>query len=174
MRKTGHVAMAALLAAVACQTAETPEQMRARMQTESDAARAAIEQAMAAFARHVGAGNADSVAALYADNAVLMPPNMAAATGRAAIREAFAGMLSGGAPTIHFTVQSVVANGPLAVERGRYHLTMPAAAGQPAMADSGKYLVHWHKVGDRWMIQEDVWNSDAPAAPPEPAPRRRS
>jgi ketosteroid isomerase-like protein len=166
--------MASLLAVVAlaaaCQTPETAEQASARMQAESDSAKAQIEQSMAAFARYAGAGQADSLASLYADNAVLMPPNMSAATGRAAIQEAFAGMLQAGAPTLHFVVQSVVANGPLAVERGTYHMTTPASAGQPASADSGKYLAHWHRIDGQWKMVDDIWNSDAPMTP---APARR-
>ena len=167
---------AALLAvtalAVACQKAETADQAGARMQAESDSAKAQIEQSMAAFARYAGASQADSLATLYADDAVLMPPNMSAVTGRAAIRDAYAGMLQAGAPTLHFNVLSVVANGPLAVERGTYHMTTPASAGQPASADSGKYLARWQRADGQWKMVEDIWNSDAPAAPPAPARRR--
>jgi uncharacterized protein (TIGR02246 family) len=172
VRIRSSIAVLAVLAA--CQKAETPEQAQARMSAESDSARASIEQNMQAFARHVNAGHADSLAALYADDAVLMPPNMPAATGRAAIQEAFAGMMQGGATTIRFAVQSVSANGPLAVERGTYSYTMTPAGGGPAMADSGKYLVHWHRIAGRWMIVEDAWNSDVAVPEPAPAGRRRS
>lgn len=64
--------------------------MRARVQAESDSAQIAIQaqvdRLMAAFA----AGQADSLAALYAPNAVVMPPGMPAVSGRDSIREWFA------------------------------------------------------------------------------------
>ncbi len=171
MRTTRYLAVAAV-ALAACQASETQEQMQARIRAESDSARALIEQAAAAFGRLVSAGHADSLALMYAENAVLMPPNMPPATGRAAIRETFAGMLAGGPTTVHLAVGSVVANGPIAIESGRYHMTMQPPAPAPAMTDSGKYLVHWHRVDGAWRMAEDIWNSDVPVEAPAPARRR--
>ena len=157
----------------ACAKTETPEQAAARMQAESDAARQAIEQLAASFAAHLNAGHPDSVAALfYTSDATLMPPNMPAAQGHDAIRATLAGMMEGATVNLQATVQSVAANGPLAVERGRYHLTMTPAGG-PAVADSGKYLARWQRQADgSWKMAEDIWNSDAPLPPPPPTRRR--
>ena len=68
---------------------------------------------------------------------------------------------------------SVVANGPIAVERGNWTFDFKPGKGAPpgmgAMTDQGKYLTHWHDVGGQWLMAEDIWNSDTPAAPPPPA-----
>ncbi len=166
-RMTSLVAVAALLAA--CQKPETAEQASARMQAESDSAKAAIEQHAANYARWMMGNQVDSMVSEYADNATMMPPNMAPATGRDAIRQALTGMMAQGVPSsVHLAVQSVSANGPLAVERGRYHMTM----GSPAVADSGKYLVHWHRINSEWKMVDDIWNSDVAAPPPAPTRRR--
>lgn len=164
--------LAAALVAAGCQKAETAEQAAARMQAEADSAKAAIEAQNQAFMRYMTANAPDSLASLYTEDATVMAPNMATVTGRANIREAFAGMLAAGVPQFHLTTQTVSANGPLAVERGRYHLELAAAAGRPAIADSGKYLVEWRLVDGRWLLHNDIWNSDAPMEQPAPARRR--
>jgi ketosteroid isomerase-like protein len=165
MRSAASIAIA-VAALAACQRADTPEQVAARHRAETDSARAYFEQVAAAYARHLAAGNVDSLVAFYAESATVMQPNMAEAKGHAAIREMFTQMFAAmGNPTMTFRQQNVVANGGLAVERGRYTMTAP-------MADSGKYLVHWHRLGGRWLIVSDISNSDLPPPPPAPARRR--
>ncbi len=152
-----------------CQpAAETAEQAEQRMSGEAAAAKTAIEASNAQFVAHFNAGHSDSVAALYTENAQAMPPNMPAATGRPGI----AGLIAGfGAmkPTLALTTGSVVANGPVAVEIGTYRLDFTPPGAPASMTDTGKYMVCWHKVGDKWMMAADIWNSDLPATPP-PAP----
>jgi len=63
-------------------------------------------------------------------------------------------------------------NGPLAIERGTWTYAIPAQGKTPAMNVAGKFLVHWRKVDGQWLFAEDIWNNDAPMAPPPPAPRR--
>jgi ketosteroid isomerase-like protein len=81
-------------------------------------------------------------------------------------------------PTLTLRAVTVVASGPVAVETGRWHWAFPAGAklppGTPAV-DSGKYIVRWAEQNGRWLMVDDVWNSDLPlptAPPPAPAPRR--
>ena len=69
--------------------------------------------------------------------------------------------------------------GAMAMERGRWHWAFPAGAklppGMPAV-DSGKYIVHWMQQSGKWVMVDDIWNSDTPlpsAPPPPPAPARR-
>jgi hypothetical protein len=33
------------------------------------------------------------------------------------------------------------------------------------VTDTGKYLVHWKQVGGKWLLANDIWNSDLPAMP---------
>jgi len=155
-------ALVAVAALTACQQAETPEQMHARMQMESDSARVAIDARGKAFTEATNAGNADAVAALYTEDAVLMPPDMPAVTGRDNIRATFAGMMAQmPGMRIAFEVQAVAANGPLAVERGAWIITTPTPDGG-SLEMRGKYLVQWHRIDGEWMMAADIWNSDAP------------
>ncbi len=154
--------------AFACQPADT-----------SASAKQAIDAANAQWARLTSTGHADSIAEFYTADAVIMPPNMATVHGKDAIRAFFATMNTGPHATLTLRGESVVGNGPLAVERGRWHWAWPTGAplppGTPA-ADSGKYIVRWAQQNGKWLIVDDIWNSDSPlptAPPPPPAPARR-
>ena len=164
-----------VVATAGCQMAETPAQMRARMDQESAAARQQIEAAQPRFERFLAAGQADSITAFYTENATVMAPNQKAATGRENIRAFWAGMLGMGQWTLDIRTGSVAANGPIAIETGTYVLSFkPGPNAMPGMppADTGKFMAHWHQVGGQWMLAEDTWNSDLPVAPPAPTRRR--
>jgi ketosteroid isomerase-like protein len=156
---------AALVLGGCMPAAETEEQAQARMNAEAASARTAIEASNVQFMAHFNAGHGDSVAAFYTENGSVMAPNQPAASGRQAIAQAMA--LGAVSPVLNLVTTSVVANGNLAVELGTYKITL-SPPGAPALTDTGKYMVYWHKVGDRWMMAADIWNSDLPA-PPAPA-----
>ena len=146
-------------------------------------AKKAIDAANAQWPRLTSSGHADSIAEFYAANAVIMPPNMAPTRGKEAIRAFFA-TLNAVKPTLTLRADSVWANGAAAVEQGRWWWKW-AGAPPPGMpkADSGKYIVRWVNEGGKWLVAQDIWNSDvalplaaAPAAKPAPAraPARRT
>jgi ketosteroid isomerase-like protein len=142
-------------------------------------AKQAIDAADAQWARLSGTGHADSLAEFYAADAVVMPPNMQTVKGKDAVR-AFFTVLNTMDPHPILTVRAerVVASGPVAVETGRWTWGYPAGAklppGTPA-ADSGKYVVHWAQQNGKWLMVDDIWNSDVPlmaqAAAPAPSPK---
>ena len=146
-------------------------------------AKKAIDAANGQWARLTSSGHADSLAEFYAQNAIIMPPNMAATRGKAAIRGFFA-QLNGIKPTLTLHSDSVWANGAAVVEQGRWGWKWPAGVPVPpgtAPADSGKYIARWVNEGGKWLIGQDIWNSEvalpmaaAPAPAPKPAPVRRT
>lgn len=165
MRSAAAVAAALVLAA--CQAKETADQLQTRMASESAAAKTAIEATNAEFASHFNQGHADVVAGYYTEDAVFMAPNAPAAEGRAAIQKAIEELLPL-KPQLTLTTVSVVANGPLAVERGTYVMTLTPPGAPAAVSDTGKYLVHWHQVDGKWLLAGDIFNSNLPAAAPPP------
>jgi hypothetical protein len=38
--------------------------------------------------------------------------------------------------------------------------------------DSGKYLVRWVQQNGKWLLAQDIWNSDLPAPMPPAAPAK--
>jgi ketosteroid isomerase-like protein len=154
------------LSLAACQKpAETPDQATARMMTESTAAKAEIDAMATAYGVHLTAHHADSVAAMFTENGVMMPPNAPAVEGRDAIKANMTQMPlpTGATLTIHSV--EVAVNGPLGVNRGTYVFSMPAMGHQPAVTENGKYFNHMHQVNGHWLIAASIWSSDAPAMP---------
>jgi ketosteroid isomerase-like protein len=170
MRFVGHL-VPLLAVALACQPQPADTTASAKQ---------AIDAANAQWPRLTSTGHSDSIAEFYAADGAIMPPNMATTKGKDAIRAFFATMNMDPHPTITLRAVTVVANGPVAVESGRWSWSMPAGAKLPAgmaAADSGKYLVRWAQQNGKWLIVDDIWNSDSPlpmAPPPPPAPARRT
>lgn len=153
---------AVLLTAVACATAETPEVRAARMTTETADAKTAIDAINVRYAQFMNGNMADSLAALFAEDGVVMPPNMPAVSGRAAIQAWFAANPMPPGSQVSFTATDVQRSGDIVVERGTSSFTMPAAGNTPAMSMPGKYLVHWHWVDGKWLQKSTIWSDDAP------------
>ncbi|HUP63039.1 MAG TPA: DUF4440 domain-containing protein [Thermoanaerobaculia bacterium] len=113
---------------------------------------AAIRGMAEAFETAARARSVERVAAFYAEDAVLMPPNAANVTGRAAIGQFWGAMLAAPAIELDLITENVQGCGDLAVERGRYEFTAP-------VQDSGKYVVVWRNAGGQWQIVTDMFSS---------------
>jgi ketosteroid isomerase-like protein len=174
MRCTISLAATAL-ALAACTPAATPPP------DTTAAARAAIDAANATWPRLTSTGHADSIADLYAADATIMPPNMATVHGRDSIRAFFAALNTMKGITLTLRAVSVWGSGDAATELGRWTWSWATGTtpppGVPA-ADSGKYLVRWVQQNGKWMLAQDIWNSDLPpmtmaATPAAPAKKSR-
>ncbi|HYS00231.1 MAG TPA: DUF4440 domain-containing protein [Gemmatimonadales bacterium] len=158
-------------AALGCQAAPPPD--------TSAEAKQAIDAANANWPRLTAAGHADSLAQYYHPSAVILPPGMPATYGRDSIRAFFAVLntMSSPPPVLTIRAESVWASGPMAVELGRWRFAWPAAAKRPPGApavDSGKYIVRWVKDSTRWLMVQDIWNSDVamPMTPASPTTKK--
>lgn len=147
-----------VLALAACQPAAPKVDVAAE--------EAAIRAQVAVFNAAVAAYDDSAAAAIYAPDAVLLPPNQGRQTGTAAIEEMIAGLKPLKANFV-VTPNTIViaASGDLAVEEGTWKTSIPVASGA-AFEDNGKYLVAWRKVNGTWLAQFDTWNSSnaSPAA----------
>ena len=109
------------------------------------------------------ASDAAGLASLYANDAVLMPPNEAAVTGKQAIESWFQNTFD------QFTTEFTVASeelevvGDWAFDWGAYMTALTPRAGGEPTEDRGKYIVILRKqVDGSWRIVRDIWNSDNP------------
>ena len=121
----------------------------------------AIRKADAGFTTNARTANAAALAAFYADDAVLMPPNAPAFRGPDAIRQFWTGFLATGQIDLGLTVDKITQSGDLATEIGHYDITITPKGVAP-IHDKGKYLVAWRKIGGTWKIIGDIFNSDLP------------
>ncbi len=161
--------LAALVAAGALAFAGCAQKGPAPADTAAD--EAAVRAINPTWFKAYNAGDADAVAALYADDAVLSIPGAPPARGRAAIREAFVKDIAAAAAAGGTYGQSpgsdVAISGDLAYEWNTFTVTDKAGA----TVDKGKYLTVYARKNGKWAIVRDMWNSDAPPAPAAaPAP----
>lgn len=123
---------------------------------------AIVAERNAAFMAGVAAGDSATLAANYAENAVLMPPGNAAVEGREAIGQFWQGGISAGMARIELAEGEVIAtSADTILERSTARLFN--AAGD--VIDEGKYVVVWRLIDGQWLMVWDIWNSDAPPPP---------
>ena len=125
---------------------------------------AAIHAVDQSWLKGYNGGDADAVAGLYDEKAVLLPPGAPAQHGRMAIHAFFAtdiaatkkaGMMFHLGPN-----PDGGANGDMGWASGTY--TVTDASGK--VVDSGKYLSVSKKENGKWLYVRDTWNSDGAAA----------
>ena len=115
------------------------------------------------WARHWNAKELDGVVAVYAEDAVYLPPHHEAVHGREAIREYVRSPLAHGVSDLAFEVTYIKQHGPIAWDVGTYRMSMPQPDGTKK-EDHGKYLTVWRRVGEKWLIAADAWSSDLAAS----------
>ena len=152
-----------------CQQAETAQQADARIEAESKAARPELEAITAKLAGYFDSGAVDSAAARITDDYRFQPPNAPAQSGRPAFVAVVKGMLATGKLHQTYAVESVVANGPIAIQTGRVTQEFTPGPGAPKGAkvavDTGKYMWMWRKESGGWRLAVASWNSNLPAKP---------
>jgi uncharacterized protein (TIGR02246 family) len=177
MSRSNRLGFAALLAWVAaCQPADKTE--TAAMAAEPAAAsapadfsaedEAAVRAIDAEWSRASTAGDGKAVAALYAEDATLLPPMEPMRQGESAKAYwvDFSNNFSG---TTELSTTSVEGHGDLAILVGTYRMAVtPKKPGaKPMPVEQGKYVEVLKKQADgSWKIVYDIWNQDSPPATP--------
>lgn len=152
---------------------------RAESRTDSAAVRRTIDSQNTKFEAWYAAGQIDSLATIFAEDARQMPPNMAPLVGRDSIKAFWTNAVKWGKWEFDLNAVDVVAADSLAVERGTYTLKFTAGAGSPmpSFEDRGNLVHLWRRESDGvWRL---VWDAPVsmiplPGAPaPAPASARR-
>ena len=112
------------------------------------------------WAAAFNAKDAAKIGSLYAEDAVVMPPNRPTVKGRANIEAHWQSEIQQGATNMQLTPIASSISGSQAFEAGTSTMTLPWGH-----TEVGKYLVVLKRVGNDWKIAYDVYNSDAPPAP---------
>lgn len=144
MRKAGlFVAMVLLLMPAAAQA------------QHEDHAKAALKEMTPRFQAAFNAGDGAAVAALYAEDAVVLPPNSAPIDGREAIETFWSAALESGM-TAELTVKNIYGMGDNAAEVGMFVIT----GADGSHLDHGHYTLVYKKIDGEWFIASDMYNSD--------------
>ncbi len=124
----------------------------------------AIKTLLAEYDAAATAGNVDAVMALHADDAVSMPPDAPARTGKEEIRAAFVSFLEENTVQLTSQVDEVRVSGDLAFLRVAYDETVtPKAGGEPTQLH-GKWLVILERQPDgSWKSWREMWSVYTPS-----------
>jgi uncharacterized protein (TIGR02246 family) len=122
---------------------------------------AAIRAQTARWEKAYNGGDANAVAAQYAEDALLLPPGAPGVSGRAAILAFFtkdiAGSKAAGAVFVIDPQTDVGVSGDMGWESGKYKVTVKGA-----IVETGKFLSVSRKKDGKWLYIRDTWNADAP------------
>ncbi|MEO5628635.1 MAG: nuclear transport factor 2 family protein [Thermomonas sp.] len=111
------------------------------------------------------AGNADAVAACYAEDGVIWFPGGPMAKGRKAIRDGFAGYFSSvSIKDISMTALGEEAFGDTKASWGSYLITVVDKASGTEMVQRGRYTDVTKRIDGRWLYVADHPSDDPPAA----------
>ena len=116
-----------------------------------------IEQRVRAFEDAFNRGDMAALAALYTEDAALLPPDSATLTGREAIQRFWQGVRDGGFDRATLRVERVLAGDDLTTEVGTAEQSGAAGEGQASVIPV-KYVVARRRVGGTWQLAVDIWN----------------
>ena len=123
----------------------------------------------AAWTKAMLAGDAAAVAALYAEDAVLVMPGAPALKGQKAILESLTGFLAANKVSdVKLTDTHYRTSGKLAVGWGHYSMVITPKAGGAPMTDVGTFCEVTSEKDGVWKYIADHAASDPP---PPPAPK---
>jgi len=142
------LAFACALGLAAC------EQKSSAPAPDATADAAALDTAARGWEKAYNDKNADALAALYAEDAQLLPPGATEVSGRDAIRAYFVNDIEKQWAKINIKSDSSGVGGDWGWRSGSWSAeTMPMV--------TGKYIEVWRRTSDGWRLQKDIWNMDA-------------
>lgn len=113
------------------------------------------------------AGDAEALLALFAEDAVMMPPNRPAVMGVAEARTFVPGFFQAFQLKERFVSQEVVVSGDWAFDRGTYSLSLTSKADSSAVTTEGKYLWLLQRSAEgEWRYARTAWSPNAPSVRP--------
>jgi uncharacterized protein (TIGR02246 family) len=106
------------------------------------------------------AGDAVSLAGLFAEDAVLMPPGAPPIVGRYAIQARYAAQFANIQSSFVLNAGEIRVSGDIAWLRGEYQREDSALPGGAPTTIMGKYLMTFSRNRGDWKITTDAWNTN--------------
>jgi ketosteroid isomerase-like protein len=125
---------------------------------------AAIRAGTVLWTDAYNAGEVDKIVALYTEDAVVMPTNVSALTGRAAIKDFLTKDIAA-AKAAGLTAKDGVGDVGISGDLGWHAGTSSVIDAAGKTVETGKYIEVWRRINGKWLMVRDIWNDDAPPAP---------
>jgi ketosteroid isomerase-like protein len=119
-----------------------------------------MAERIVAWEKAFNAGDTKALAAHYTEDGARLVYQAPAISGRAAIMDNTQATIDLGLTKIKLTVAGSESQGNLAWAHGTYKLM----TADGATAQEGKWMNVSKKVKGAWLIQADIWNTNAPDA----------
>ncbi len=114
-----------------------------------------IEKAEQQYLKAFNEGDAEALARMSTERAILLPPNTEMIEGREAIKEYWRSVFAAGLKDVSLrTVRVDEYGSDAAREIGRVRLNAP----MPRDVLEGKYIIVWRKMGESWLLDSAIWN----------------
>ena len=117
------------------------------------------------FSMNFNTGNYDQVSSLFSSDGLFMAPHHDPVVGPKSIERKLREFGEAGFQDLRLETMRVDSSGDMAMEVGRYAVSIICENGAPA-GDRGKYLKVWRRLG-AWRIVADCWSSNLPAQMPQ-------
>jgi uncharacterized protein (TIGR02246 family) len=121
----------------------------------ADSIRSEIEAANKIFEATFARGDSSGIAALYTDDAQLLPAQSDFVTATRAIAQFWQAVFDSGVKGVTLITLEVEGLGDTANEVGK--LELRDADGK--VLDRAKYVVIWKKEGGSWKLHRDIWTT---------------
>ena len=119
--------------------------------------KATIDKLNDAWTAAFNKGDAAAIAAMYTDDATVLPSGAPAVKGATAIKDLWAGIIKNFSDAKLTTVELHTMGEVMAYEIGTVTAKTKASPPQDAV---GKYVVVWKRSGTSWKIAVDIFNFD--------------
>jgi ketosteroid isomerase-like protein len=138
------------------------EESSTKMSKESvfdlDKARTTITDETAKFSDEFKRSDSIALAAHYASDGMIMPPN-SEAVKKDGLVSLWGNFIRSGIKELKLSVQDVAGNDDMLTETGTYELV----GDNNKSLDKGKYVVVWKNENGSWKIFRDIFNTNLPA-----------
>ena len=114
------------------------------------------------FATSFNIGNYDQAASMFSADGVFMAPVYESAYGQKTVERLLRQLGDAGYRDLRIETTRVDHSGDMAMELGRFSLTLHKADGT-AVIERGKYVKVWKRLG-AWLIMADCWSKTSQAA----------